>query len=246
VSAVALGQPDLGHLTGGDVARAAVPVTGALGDVPLVADADTGYGGVLQVRRTVDQYAAAGIAGLHLEDQVVPKRCGHLAGKDVVDRDEALARVLAAVSSGTGLVIIARTDALAVHGLAESVARAAMFADAGADLVFVEGAASSAELAAVHSATPGVGKVLSRSEAGGSVHGLPDDVLASYGVQVVLHPASVLLAAAAAARRAYESFVRDGHAGDVERLRWAELTALLGQDEQVEQERRLTSLAVLR
>jgi 2-methylisocitrate lyase-like PEP mutase family enzyme len=241
VSAVALGQPDLGYLTGADMARQAGLVTGPLGGVPLVADADTGYGGVLQVRRTVEQYAAAGVAGLHIEDQVAPKRCGHLSGKAVVDRDEALARVVAAVEAPGDLVVIARTDALGVVGLAEAVARAALFADAGADLVFVEGVSAPRELAAVHEATPGVGKVLNRSEAGGPVQPLPDDLLARVGVRLVLHPVSVLLAAAAAARDAYTRVVREGQVGDLPRLSWPELTDLLGQPEQLAAERELAA-----
>jgi len=232
-SAVALGQPDLGHLTGTDVAAHAARVTRVLDGVPLVADADTGYGGVAQIRRTVRQYAEAGVAGLHLEDQVAPKRCGHLAGKQVVDRDEAVRRVRAAVDAGTDLVVIARTDALSVLGLDEAVDRAARMADAGADLVFVEGAHAVEQLAAVHAATPATGKVLNRSEAAGHLPSLPDDVLAEHGVRLVLHPVAALLAAAAAARRTYAAILRDGDAAGVERMAWDDLTDLLGLPEQL-------------
>ena len=91
VSAVALGKPDLGFVHATDIAAVAARITSAV-DVPLIADADTGYGGVLQVAATVEAYAKAGVAALHLEDQVSPKRCGHLAGKEVLDLPEAVAR----------------------------------------------------------------------------------------------------------------------------------------------------------
>jgi 2-methylisocitrate lyase-like PEP mutase family enzyme len=139
-SAVALGLPDLGYLHGTDVADLARRVAAAT-DVPLIADADTGYGNALHARRTVEQYARIGVAGLHLEDQVSPKRCGHMAGKQVLDRAEAVQKVRAAVEADTGLVVIARTDAMSVLGLDDAIARVTEYAEAGADLVFVEGAA---------------------------------------------------------------------------------------------------------
>ncbi len=132
VSAVELGVPDLGFVHGSDIARRAAVVASASG-LPVLADADTGYGNALQARQTTVDYAAAGVAGLHLEDQVAPKRCGHLGGKAVVDLDEAAARVRAAVDAGTGLVVVARTDALSVLGADAVVERCRAFADAGVD-----------------------------------------------------------------------------------------------------------------
>ena len=227
-SAVTLGLPDLGYLHGTDIADLARTVVGATG-VPLIADADTGYGNALHVRRTVEQYARVGIAGLHLEDQVSPKRCGHMAGKQVLDRAEAVQKVRAALEADTGLVVIARTDALSVHGLEEAIARVTDFAEAGADLVFVEGAADEESLAAIHSALPEVGLVVNVSEADPRLRPLPIDVLAGYGVRIALYPVAPLLAAAAAARSAYAAIAAEGSAMSVERMAWDELTGLVGQ-----------------
>jgi methylisocitrate lyase len=232
VSAVALGKPDLGWVHGQDIAAVAARITSAV-DVPLVADADTGYGGVLQVAATCEAYARAGVAALHMEDQVSPKRCGHLAGKAVLDLPEAVSKVRAAVDVGA-VTVIARTDALSVVGLDEAVRRAAAFAQAGADLVFVEGARTPEELAAVHAAA-GVPQVVNRSEAG-RVDALDDATLTELGVELVLHPVSALLAMAAAARSAYRAIAARGSADGVERLTWDGLTDLLGLPQALAQE----------
>lgn len=229
-SAVALGLPDLGYLHGTDVADLARRVAAAT-DVPLVADADTGYGNALHARRTVEQYARIGVAGLHLEDQVSPKRCGHMAGKQVIERAEAVQKVRAAVDAGTGLVVIARTDAMSVLGLDEAIARVSEYAEAGADLVFVEGAADEESLARVHAAVPELGLVVNVSEADPRLRPLPLEVLASYGVRLALYPVAPLLAAAAAAQRTYAAIAAEGGASSVERLSWDELTGLVGQPE---------------
>jgi len=236
-SAVALGLPDLGYLHGTDVADLARRVATAT-DVPLIADADTGYGNALHARRTVEQYARIGVAGLHLEDQVSPKRCGHMAGKQVVDRTEAVQKVRAAVEADTGLVVIARTDAMSVLGLDEAIARVSEYADAGADLVFVEGAADEESLARVHAAVPELGLVVNVSEADPRLRPLPLDVLQSYGVRIALYPVAPLLAAAAAARKAYAAIATEGSALSVDRLAWDELTGLVGQPELLELEAR--------
>jgi hypothetical protein len=119
--------------------------------IPLIADADTGYGSALQVRRTVQQYEAAGVAALHIEDQVAPKRCGHLAGKQVVPAEEFVGRIRAAVEARTDpdLLVIARTDAIAVTGFDDAVGRAEAAARAGADVLFVEAPTSEAEIEAL-------------------------------------------------------------------------------------------------
>src|ERR1051325_4955824 len=109
--------------------------------IPVIGDADTGYGNALNVKRSVRGYAQVGFAGVMIEDQVAPKRCGHTEGKEVVSREEALARIVAAVDArdeGADIVIVARTDARATHGFDEAVARARAFAELGADVVFVE------------------------------------------------------------------------------------------------------------
>lgn len=220
VSATRLGRPDLGYVHGSDIAAVAAQITRVV-DVPLVADADTGYGGVLQVARTVEDYAKAGVAALHLEDQVSPKRCGHLAGKEVLPIDEAVAKLRAAVDV-QALIVIARTDALSVLGLDEAVRRAHAFAEAGADLVFVEGAQTEEQLAAV-----GLPQVVNRSQAG-TATALPDDVLAAHQVRLVIHPVAALLAMTAAARATYAAIRSSGTADGVPLLEWDRLTDLLG------------------
>ncbi len=237
-SAVALGLPDLGFVHGTDIATRASQVTGALDGLPVLADADTGYGNALQVRHTTRTYAAAGLAGLHLEDQVAPKRCGHLGGKSVVDVPEAAGRVRAAVEAGTGLVIVARTDALSVEGIESVVERCLAFVEAGADALFIEGGDAAAlsrvrdEVVAAHGRS--LPFLHNRSEAGGPVEGGPtDEELRELGVRLVIHPVSALLAAARATAAVYEAIIGTGHAGATDRMGWSELTDLIGLPEQL-------------
>jgi 2,3-dimethylmalate lyase len=150
VAAARLGLPDLGFAGLAEMVDQARNLVGTV-SIPLIADADTGYGNALQVRRTVQQYELAGVAGLHLEDQVAPKRCGHLTGKQVVPVDEFAGRIRAAVEarSDPDLVIIARTDAIGVTGFEDAVARAEAATRAGADVLFVEAPTSEAEIEAL-------------------------------------------------------------------------------------------------
>jgi 2-methylisocitrate lyase-like PEP mutase family enzyme len=149
-----LGLPDAGLATLTEMALNARLIAGAV-RAPVIADADTGYGNAVNVVRTVEEYVRAGVAGLHLEDQVAPKRCGHVAGREVIGREEAAAKVRAAHETRRALdpdfVVIARTDARGAHGgsLEEAIARANLFLEAGADLAFVEGPADKAEVARV-------------------------------------------------------------------------------------------------
>ncbi|MGC4783189.1 isocitrate lyase/PEP mutase family protein [Micromonospora zamorensis] len=237
-AAVELGLPDLGYLHGTHVAERAARLVPALAGVPLIADADTGYGNPLHAVWTAQRYAAAGVAGLHLEDQVSPKRCGHLAGKELLDIAGATAKIRAIAEAGTGLVLIARTDAYSVAGLDEAIERAGRFADAGADAVFLEGVDTAEELAAVRTALPGVPLVVNRSEAAGVRAFPPDDALGALGVRVVLHPVAPMLAALRAAAAAYAAIGRHGHADAVPRLAWSSFTALVGQDDALTLDRR--------
>ena len=136
--------------------------------MPLVADADTGYGNPINVVRTVREYEQAGVAGLHLEDQVMPKRCGHLAGKVVVPCEDMEAKIRAAVAARTDpdLVIIARTDVAAVEGLDAAIDRARRFADAGADVLFVEAPTSEQDIEKVATALAGHRLVFNWAEGG--------------------------------------------------------------------------------
>lgn len=143
-----LGQPDLAIATLNDFVDAGSMVASIDPTTPVIADADTGFGGAANVARTVKKYAQAGIAGLHIEDQVQTKRCGHLMGKQVVSRQEFLTRIRAAVQArdaipgGSDFVIIGRTDAAQVLGMEEAIMRLRLAADAGADVCFIEGVKS--------------------------------------------------------------------------------------------------------
>jgi 2-methylisocitrate lyase-like PEP mutase family enzyme len=142
VSLSRIGMADLGLATMTEMVTAGAMIAQLDPTVPVIADADTGYGGTLNVARTTREYIRAGIAGFHLEDQVVNKRCGHLAGKQVVDLKEYVSRIRAAVNArkevGSDIVIIARSDALAVTGFDDAVARLRAAVDAGADVAFLE------------------------------------------------------------------------------------------------------------
>jgi 2-methylisocitrate lyase-like PEP mutase family enzyme len=145
------GLPDAGLMTLTEMAENARRIAAAV-RVPVIADADTGFGNAINVVRTVEEYARAGVAGLHLEDQVAPKRCGHVAGREVIGREEAVGKIRAAAATRAAvepdLVLIARTDARGAHGgsLEEAIWRANAFLAAGADLAFVEGPKDMAEV----------------------------------------------------------------------------------------------------
>jgi len=166
VSGTLLGMPDFGYLTQGEMAEVARRVCGAVPDTMVVVDADTGYGNPLNTIRTVELWEQAGATGMFIEDQVWPKKCGHMAGKAVVPRDEWLAKLRAAVASRDSIFITARTDARAAVGLDEACERARMAADLGVDAVFVEAPESIAELEAIAEALPGAIRVANMIEAG--------------------------------------------------------------------------------
>ena len=149
-SASRLGLPDLGFAGLSEMADQARNMASAV-SIPLIADADTGYGNALNVRRTVQMYEAAGAAALHLEDQMLPKRCGHLAGKQVVPLEEFAQKIRAAVEARTDpdLLIIARTDAIAVTGFEDALRRGESAIEAGADILFVEAPTSPQQIETV-------------------------------------------------------------------------------------------------
>ncbi|WP_150241096.1 isocitrate lyase/PEP mutase family protein [Nocardiopsis quinghaiensis] len=237
VSAVSLGLPDLGFVGATDMVEAVSRISAAA-SVPLIADADAGYGGPAQTARTVHRYELAGAAALHVEDQVLPKRCGHMAGKAIVPMAEAVARVEAAVGARRDIVVIARTDALSVAGADEAVRRAGAFAACGADAVFVEGALDQATADRVRAAAPGLPLVLNASESG-TADPAPAGAHAALGARVVLSPVAPLLAAARAMRATLHTLRTTGSAAGSTRMPWDELTDLLGLPECASLEERL-------
>ena len=156
VAATRLAAPDTGLISYAEVLDQGRNICSAV-SIPVIGDADTGYGNALNVKRTVEGFAQAGFACLMIEDQLAPKRCGHTHGKEVVDRGEALARIRAAVDArneGSDILILARTDARAALGLDEAIWRAKAFADLGADILFVEAPVSEAEMERICAEVP--------------------------------------------------------------------------------------------
>jgi len=198
-AAVRLGQPDIGLLTMTEMADNAARIVDAAG-LPLVADADDGYGNPLNVRRAVRSYERAGVAALHIEDQVSPKRCGHFGGKRLIAPRDMQAKIRAAVEARTDadLQIIARTDALAVDGLQAALDRAAAYAEAGADVTFVEAPRTEAEIERI-GRTLKVPQLFNMSTSGKTPH-LPADRMAALNFRIAIYPNYVLYAALAGAR----------------------------------------------
>jgi carboxyvinyl-carboxyphosphonate phosphorylmutase len=200
-SAALIGRPDVGLLTMTEMAGNAGRIAACV-DIPVIADADTGYGNPLNVIRTVGAFEASGVAGIHIEDQVAPKKCGHMEGKQVIGAEEMVQKVRAAVEgrSDPDFVIIARTDARAVEGLTAALERGRMYRDAGADVLFIEALVTEQEAEAAASAFPGVPLLFNWAE-GGKTPPLPLRRLEELGYRIVIFPISTLLAAAGAMRR---------------------------------------------
>jgi 2-methylisocitrate lyase-like PEP mutase family enzyme len=195
-SASLLGRPDVGLLSFNEMAGHARRLAQAV-SVPLIADADDGYGNPLNVMRTVREYAAAGVAALHIEDQVAPKRCGHMEGKDVIETAEMVEKVRAAVEARGDALIIARTDARAVEGLDAALERARRYREAGADALFVEAPETEQEIEAVAAAFPDVPLVFNWVD-GGKTPQLPLERIRELGFALVIYPVTTLFAAARA------------------------------------------------
>lgn len=182
------GLPDLGLLGLAEMAEIYGRIHNATRELPLVVDADAGHGGPLNVQRTIRALAAIGVSACHIEDQVSPKRCGHLAGKDVVDWGMAVARIAAAVEAGreVGVAIIARTDALAVHGFEEAIARARAFLAAGADAIFIDAPKTLEQIAAIPRLIGA--PALFNAAATGVTPPLATADLVAMGYRIVIHP----------------------------------------------------------
>lgn len=197
------GLPDLALLGLTDMTEIYRRISSAIGDLPLIADGDTGHGGLLNVQRTTEQFAMAGVDAFHIEDQAAPKRCGHLGGKTVVDRHEAVARIRAAVDAAgslNGPAIIARTDAIATHGFEEAVDRAKAFLDAGACAVFLDAPTSLHQIETIPEIIGG--PVVFNAAPTGTGLAMKTHDLAVFGYACVIHPIELLLAAKTAVQRA--------------------------------------------
>lgn len=204
------GVPDVGLLSlteFTDEARRIVAAT----SLPLLCDADTGFGEALNVERTVRQFEAAGVAGLHLEDQELPKRCGHLSGKSIVPAEVMVAKLRAAVAArhDPDFVLIARTDARGVHGFDDAVRRAKLYLDAGADAIFPEGLESAEEFArfAGEVSAP----LLANMTEFGRSPLLDVATLGAMGYKLILFPLTAFRSAMKAAEETLHAIQRDGH-----------------------------------
>jgi 2-methylisocitrate lyase-like PEP mutase family enzyme len=234
VSNSLLGEPDLGILTQTEMAGIADHVCRAV-EVPVVADGDTGYGGVHNVARTIELYERAGVAGIQIEDQAFPKKCGHFEGKEVVDPKQMLQRIHAALdarSGPEGIVIIARTDARAPLGLDAAIERAHAYGEAGADVLFVEAPQTADELARVGSELSDYHLMANMVEFGKTPL-LPADVLGALGFSLIIYPGSITRAIVPAARAVLEELRMHGtSAAWLEQMAtFGDVNDLLGLDE---------------
>ncbi len=218
-SATLLGLPDFGYLTQGEMADVARRVCRAAPEMAVIVDADTGYGNALNTRRTVELFESAGGAGIFLEDQVWPKKCGHMAGKRVVPRADWLSKLEAALDARTqGLFVVARTDARAAvgpggGGLDEAIARAQAACALGVDAVFVEAPESVEEMRAIADATPGAVRVANMIEAGRTPLMTPSE-LHELGFDLIVSPLTGLFAAARSLATAYGVLAAKGSLRD--------------------------------
>ena len=204
-----VGKPDLGFASLTEMLANASAIASTI-SVPLIADADTGYGSALNVYRTVQEYEKAGVAALHIEDQAFPKRCGHLDGKEVVPLAEMVVKLHAAGDARTDedLVIIARTDALAVTGLDDTLRRCAAYAEAGADVLFVEALRTQEEIDRVRREVD-VPLLYNFVEHGKSPL-IPVSQLAALGFKMVIFPGSLMLSVYTLAQRILREIQQHG------------------------------------
>jgi len=209
LSATLLGEPDFGLLTQSEVVGAAQRIC-AVVDTPVIVDADTGYGNAINVMRTVQDLIRAGAAGMFLEDQVWPKRCGHMKGKQVIALDEQIKKLRAAVEAtqGSEFFIVARTDSRQALGLTEAITRGLAFKEAGADAVFIEAPESKEEMKEIAHQVPGplVANMLER----GVTPLMGPKELKELGFDLIVWPLAPLYSAAQSLTEVYTTLRRDG------------------------------------
>ncbi len=239
VAATTIGEPDMGLLTQTEIVDRARQICGSV-QIPILVDADTGYGNPLNVYRTVNALIAAGAAGCFLEDQVWPKRCGHMRGKQIIARDEYIHKIRAAVEArgDRDFFIVARTDALALEGMDEAIARVTAAREAGANASFVEAPESHDALVAIgqRSPAPNVANMIE----GGKTPVLSKQELSDLGFQLILYPLCGLYSAARVMEQMYQKLATDGTtSGEEQRLMtFSEFNDLIGVEEKYEMAKR--------
>ncbi|HMF50448.1 MAG TPA: oxaloacetate decarboxylase, partial [Candidatus Saccharimonadales bacterium] len=205
-----MGIPDIGLVSMSEAIERAVQVVSVV-NIPVIADADTGYGNAVNLVRTVREFERVGVAAIHIEDQITPKRCGHLDGKEVIPLAEMEAKLKAALATRTDpdFVIIARTDARGVNGFDDAIERARVFAKVGVDAIFVEAPQSEEELAEIPRRLPGV-PLLVNVFKGGKTPMLPIERLQKMGYRIAIYPSETQRAAIHAMRNALATLKREG------------------------------------
>lgn len=227
-SASVLGKPDIGLLSMAEMADRARKIVSAV-DIPVIADGDTGFGNAVNVMRTVEDYEQAGVAAIQLEDQVFPKKCGHMTGREVVPLEEMLGKIEAAIKarSDDDFQIIARTDARTTHGLDEALRRARAFEEAGADIIFLESPESIDEMKQINSEL--TKPTLANMVEGGRTPIVPADQLQEMGFQLVIYPTASIYAASKAVTDLMKHLWEKGSTKGFEQMiAFAEFNELVG------------------
>ena len=204
-----LAKPDIGLVTASEMVTRASQIVDAIGDTPLIADGDNGYGGVHNVSRLVNAYEKIGVQCIQLEDQVIPKRCGHMNNKEIVDLEEATTKIRAAIQSrdSNNFLIAARTDSRATHDLDEALRRGDAFLNAGADILFIEAPQSIDEMRIIKNEFPDANLIANIVE-GGKTPELDFEEAAQIGFKIVLRPVSALLAISSTLQDCYSTLLR--------------------------------------
>jgi 2-methylisocitrate lyase-like PEP mutase family enzyme len=239
-----MGLPDIGLVTMSEVIERAAQVVSAV-KIPIIADADTGYGNAINLVRTVREYERVGVAAIHLEDQITPKRCGHLDGKEVISLPEMIKKLEAALASRADpdFCIIARTDARGVHGLDDAISRARAFARLGVDAVFVEAPQSESELEQIPRALTNI-PLLVNVFKGGKTPMLPVERLEKMGYRIAIYPSETQRAGIHAMRQTLSLLKREGttEAMDEALTTFKERDKIVGLDDWQELERKFLSI----
>jgi 2-methylisocitrate lyase-like PEP mutase family enzyme len=240
VSYSLLAQPDVGLVSVTEMAARVAELCRAV-SVPVIADGDNGHGNALNVQRTVRLFEQAGAAAIQLEDQELPKRCGHLGGIRLVSTDVMVGKLRAALDARKEMLIIARTDARGVAGLDEAIARARLYREAGADVIFVEAPRTTAEMAEVARALPGIPLVLNQVE-GGKTPLVPADEARAMGYRLAIFPNSLLRRFAHAGQALLGTLNTTGSTADAlgDMVSFGELQSIVGLEALADLERRYT------
>ena len=208
-SASHLGQPDVGLMTQTEMIMRAANTVEAAGNACVVADADTGFGNAVNVMRTIREYEKAGVAVIQLEDQVMPKKCGHMTGRQVVPMEEMVGKVKAAVDARQGdMMIMARTDARTVYGIEEAIKRGLAYKEAGADIIFIESPESEEEMKLINKEIPGL--TLANMVEGGRTPMFTNAKLKEFGYNLVIYPTASTYVTTKAMIDLWEGLKKDG------------------------------------